>query len=619
MQSLPALPSTQLDRRSFLKRSGSLVIAFSLMTPTSSSFGLEAAARPTTSVNDLDAWLEIGNDGKVTLFCGKIEMGQGISTAFAQMVADELDVPFDAVSIVICDTARTPDQGVSSASRGISAGGSQIRLAAAEARLALLDLASSRLSSPVETLSVKDGIVSNGSARASYAELLRDRRFERKLTGKAKTKAPADFRIIGTSTPRVDIPSKVTGSFVYVHDIEVPGMVHARVIRPAQVGAKVISIDGFNPPRPHITIVRKNDFVAVAAESEWEAEKAARDLRVHWSTSKSLPAGKPLADTLRAMPSIDVVFNKKGDVDPEFDKPGQTVSASYLWPFQSHGSIGPSCAVADVGKDGTATIWSAGQDVYRHRDALAQLLHTEPAKVRIIYTHGSGCYGHNGADDVGADAALISQQIGRPVRVQWTREDEHGWAPRGSPFLVDLRARLSPEGRVLAWDLKSRSMTFSSRFRYYGKQQSGYVLAAQLAGERADTAIVAEPGRILNTSMTSSTVTLYAFANARTTICALPTAEPHPLRPSELRSVSAIAATFAIESFVDELALGASQRYARERCPERSRQTGGMGCASQPGQRRRESGLGSRQRRRSGPEQHLCRGDRRSQRQPVDG
>ncbi|MDB5555844.1 MAG: molybdopterin-binding domain of aldehyde dehydrogenase family protein, partial [Rhizobium sp.] len=267
----------------------------------------------------------------------------------------------------------------------------------------------------------------------------------------------------------------------------------------------------------------------------------------------------PLADTLRAMPSIDVVFNKKGDVDPEFDKAGQTVSASYLWPFQSHGSIGPSCAVADVRKDGDAIIWSASQDVYRHREAIAQLLHMDDSKVIIVYTHGSGCYGHNGADDAGADAALISSVIGRPVRVQWMREDEHAWAPRGSPLLVDLRARLSPEGEVLAWDLKSRSMTFSSRFRYYGKQQSGYVLAAQLAGERADTAIVAEPGRILNTSMTSSTVSPYAFANARTTICALPTAEPHPLRPSELRSVSAIAATFAIESFIDELAVAAKQ------------------------------------------------------------
>jgi nicotinate dehydrogenase subunit B len=406
-------------------------------------------------------------------------------------------------------------------------------------RRCLLELAAKRLNVPIGELRVADGVVYAGAGRVSYAALIGDRTFSREVSEKAPLKKPTDYKIVGTPAQRIDIPDKVMGRFTYVQDVPVPNMLHARVIRPPAIGSSLIRVDGFSRPRPDVKVVAKKDFLAVVAPTEWGAIEAASDLKSQWSQGMALPTD--LAATLRAMPSIDVVVNSAGNIEDGIKAAVRTLSATYLWPFQSHGSIGPACAVADVRPDG-ATIWSSTQDVYAQREAVARLLKLPNENVRIVYFEGSGCYGHNGADDANGDAALISQEIGQPVRVQHMRHDEHGWAPRGAPYLVDLRAGLGADGNVVAWDLQSFALTHSSRYRHYatrnGTRPSGYLLATQLSGGEVDVPLIAEPGRILNAGSISGTVPPYKFENSRTLIHALPTIAPHPLRPTEFRTVA---------------------------------------------------------------------------------
>ncbi len=557
---LGAVPGS-LDRRGFLKSSGALVMSFSLpgMLPGSAD---AAGFGPAVPQNAVDSWLAIGSDGTVTLFCGKVELGTGINTAFSQIVAEELDVALSSVRIVQGDTARTPDQGVTSASRSIAAGGPQIRQAAAEARLALLELASAQLGTAPAQLTVTEGVVTNGTSRVAYRELVGGKRFERTVTGKAVVKKPADYRIVGRSAPRVDIPEKLTARFTYVQDVRVPGMVHARVIRPAAVGAKLVRVAGFakgKSTRPGVRIVTRKDFVAVVAPTEREAIRAAADLKIEWSGGGGLPPQPALAAALRVMPSTDVTLMNNGSLDRGFQRTSRRLSSTYSWPFHSHASIGPSCAVADVRGDGTVTVWSATQDVHMQREAVARLLGTPKENVRIIYVEGSGCYGHNGSDDANGDAALISKEIGQPVRVQWMRHDEFGWAPRGAPYLVDMKGGIGERGEITAWDFEAWVLTHSARYRTYGNKVSGYLLATRLSGGEVDVPIIAEAGRILNTGAIAGIRPLYDLPDSRILIHALQTAEPHPLRPSEMRSVAGLGALFASESFFDELAAAAGR------------------------------------------------------------
>jgi nicotinate dehydrogenase subunit B len=554
MQSNVGSDGKTLDRRAFLRGTGAIVVAFNVSGGSSSGLAQGAQTPAEISPKEVDSWIKIDGAGRVTLFSGKVELGQGINTAFAQIAAEELDVPLASVTLIQGDTQRTPDQGVSSRSQSISVGGVQVRQAAAEARQALLELASRRLDVPVEQLKVTDGVVSGGTSRVSYGELIGDQKFSRRVSGKAPTKRPSDYKIVGTPAQRVDIPDKVTGRFAYVQDVRVPGMLHARVIRPPAIGATLIRVDGFSKSRPEVRVVAKKNFLAVVALSEWGTIEAAADLKAQWSPGSRLPPASDLAATLRGMPSADAVVKSVGKLDDGFQSAAKTLTASYLWPFQSHGSIGPSCAVADVRGDGTATIWSSTQDVYMQREAVARLLKIPKESVHIIYVEGSGCYGHNGADDANGDAALLSQEMGRPVRVQHSRYDEHAWAPRGAPYLVDLRAGLSVQGEVTAWDFQSWALTHSCRYRHYENRPSGYLLATQLSGGEVDVPCIAEPGKIINAGAISGTTPTYAFPNLRTLIHGLPTAEPHPLRPTEFRSVAALGAVFAVESFVDELA-----------------------------------------------------------------
>jgi nicotinate dehydrogenase subunit B len=550
-----------IDRRTLLRGAGALVLSFSIHASRAST---APGAKP-TSPKVLDSWLAIDGKGRVSLYCGKVEIGQGIATAFAQIVAEELDVPFEQVTVIQADTAQTPDQGVTSASRSIAFGGVEVRQAAAEARQYLLKLAGQRFAVAPESLAVSDGVVSDGSRRVSYSELIGGRPFDRQISGRAPVKKRSDYKVVGTSVRRIDIPRKVNGQFCFIQDVRLQDMLHARVVRPAAIGAKLKRVVGFGTDRPNVKVVRKNDFLAVVAPSEWEAIEAAADLRVEWSEGIRLPAFADLETELRNMPIADVVIKSSGDLGAGFRAASKIVSSTYVWPFQAHGSIGPSCAVADVRPDGTATVWSATQDVYMQREAVARLLKLPKENVRIIYVEGSGCYGHNGSDDANGDAALLSQELGRPVRVQWMRHDEHGWAPRGAPYLVDLRAGLNDKGAITAWDFQSWATTHSARYRHYGDRVSGYLLASQLSGGEVDVPLIAEPGKMINTGSIAGTVPTYSLPSARVLIHGLPTKEPHPLRPTELRSTSALAATFAIESFVDELAASVGEDPVRFR------------------------------------------------------
>ncbi|MDB5729296.1 MAG: putative isoquinoline 1-oxidoreductase subunit beta IorB, molybdoprotein [Noviherbaspirillum sp.] len=542
-------------RRRFFKESGALVIAFSLPAAMPRAAGLSPAISPKA----VDSWLKIDSAGKVTLLCGKVELGTGISTAFAQIAAEELDVPLARVEVIHGDTARTPDQGVTSASRSIAIGGPPVRQAAAEARQALLGMASQRLGVPPESLRTADGYVSSGVRRVSYGALIGGQEFKREVSGKAPLKKPADYKIVGTSARRVDIPGKVTADFTYMQDVRVPGMLHARVIRPAAIGATLVNA-GTLPNRPKVRIVSKKNFLAVVAPTEWEAVQAARELKPEWSGGGGLPAMSSFDAALRAMPSHDVVIKTAGDLEAGLRQASKTLSATYSWPFHSHGSIGPSCAVADVRGDGTAMVWSSTQDVYMQREAVARLIGSAKENVRVIYVEGSGCYGHNGSDDANGDAALLSKELGAPVRVQWMRHDEFGWAPRGAPYLMEMKAGLNEAGDITAWDRQAWVLTHSARYSRYGERTSGYLLATQLSGGKVDVPLVSEPGKIINNAAIGGVRTvLYQVPVLRTLVHGLQTAEPHPLRPTELRSVSGLGGLFACESFLDELAASAGR------------------------------------------------------------
>ncbi|MDB5727904.1 MAG: putative isoquinoline 1-oxidoreductase subunit beta IorB, molybdoprotein [Noviherbaspirillum sp.] len=544
-------------RRTFLKGTGALVVAFHL--PLAASRTAQAAGlSPSVPLNAVDSWLRIDGSGKVTLLSGKVELGTGIMTAYAQIVAEELDVPLKSVTVIQGDTAQTPDQGVTSASRSISVGGPQVRRAAAEARQALLGMAAERFGVPASELTVSQGIVSHGASRVSYAKLIGDQRFERTINEKVVLKKPADYKVVGTSARRVDIPGKVTADFTYIQDVRVPGMLHARVIRPAAIGATLVNA-GTLPNRPKVSIVSKKNFLAVVAPTEWEAVQAARELKPEWSGGGGLPPAAKLPDTMRAMKSFDIETKRVGDVEAGLQRATKTLSATYTWPFQSHGSIGPSCAVADVRRDGTTTVWSNTQDVYMQREAVARLLGSARENVRIIFVEGSGCYGHNGSDDAIGDAALLSQEVGAPVRVQWMRHDEFGWAARGAPYMVDVKGGINDSGEVTAWELQPWAMTHSARYRHYGNRVSGYLLATQLSGGKVDVPLVAEKGKLINTGASGADRQIYKVANERILVHGLQTDEPHPLRPTEFRSVAGLGSFFASESFFDELAHGAGK------------------------------------------------------------
>ena len=534
-----------VSRRDFLKAGGALVVSFAVDSGATGTANA-AAATPskTVAADQVDGFLSIDARGMVTVYSGKVDLGTGVQTAMAQIAAEELSVPLSQVHVVQGDTLLTPDQGVTFGSLSIQNGGMQIRQAAATARDALLGEAARKLRVRKDALSVKDGVIapSAGGSGVSYAELIGGRDFSLKLDPKAPLKSPQDYVIVGKPIARIDIPAKATGTFTYMHDFRLPRMLHARVVRPTAMKATLLSWNDFECRKipGYVGTIRKGSYLAVLGRSEWAAIKASRTLETTWSDWQGLPDKAKLWEYVRGTKiNKDEELQKVGDSGAALKTPGaRNVSASYDFAIHTHGSIGPSCAVAEY-KNGKLTCWSASQQTHLLRKQIAVMLGMQADDVRCIYIEGSGCYGRNGHEDVAADAALLAKETGLPVRVQWMRADEHGWDPKGPPTLLDFRGALDGQGNVVGWESE---VFIPDR----PKDIAVALLPAELAGLPHEAS---HPGNIHQ-----SLAIPYTVPNIRATAHWL--AET-PFRPSWIRTPGRMQNTFGNESFVDELAAAA--------------------------------------------------------------
>jgi nicotinate dehydrogenase subunit B len=547
------------DRRQFLKLAGTLVVSISvpsslLPAPAAAPFAHRWPA--VVPADMVDSFLAIGADGTVTVYCGHVDLGTGVRTALAQIVAEELDVSMGRVNVVLGDTDKTPDQGPTIASDTIQVTAIPLRRAAAEARRFLVARAAQSLNVPPAQLTVADGVVSeqhNPARSVAYGTLVQGRSFDLRLPGNAPVKKPSEYKIVGKRVPRVDIPVKVTGALTFVHDLWLPGMLHGRVVRPPvpgvetspAIGATLVSVDRHSIEHiPGVVeVVVNGDFVGVIVEREENAERAARELKVAWKPwREGLADFSDLERAIRQHPSKPRVLNDEGDVVSALASAARSLSATYIWPYQMHGSIGPSCAVADV-REGQCTVWSGTQNPHVLRRDIAALLKMPLESVRVLRMEAAGCYGRNCADDVAGDAALLSRAVGRPVRVQLSRADEHGWEPKGAAQLVDVRGGLDADGTVAAYDFNTRWLSGAAD-----------TLPLLLTGIRP-----AKPS--VNTMGDRTALPAYynrygsspGFRHCRVVVNdAVP-----PVRAAWLRGVAAMPNVLAHESFMDELATAA--------------------------------------------------------------
>ena len=533
-----------LTRRAWLE-AGAVVVGFCL-APTQAALAQTAAAAAgagrSLRLDEVDSFLAFRGDGTVVVYSGKVDLGTGHRIAMRQMVGEELALAVERIELIEGDTALTPNQGPTAGSTGVMRGGVQLRQAAATAREALLAMAAQRLALPAERLMLSDGEVRAPDGRSiGVAALIAGRTFDVKMNPKAPLKHPSKYVLVGQSLPRPDMPDKVTGRHVFVHDHVVPGMVHGRVVRPPAVGARVLAVDESSVSKlPGVRVVRIADFVGVVSADEWAAVRAARELAVQWSDSAPLIGHSAVVDWARSGPFVaEEVISAKGDAQRvvALRDAADAVRASYAWPIQSHGSIGPSCAVADVRPDG-GTVWTASQASHRFLNVFASLVDLPREKLRVIYLDGAGCYGMNGHDDAAADAVLLSKAVGKPVRVQWSREDELGWDPKGPPQLLDLKATLTPDGRIDAWETDMWVPRATANLEWIP------LLGPLAAGMRQPVGqavgLVSQNG---DPPYGANAVKVTAHWLG-----------PAPLRPSNIRAPGKVANCFAVESFVDELA-----------------------------------------------------------------
>jgi len=533
----------QISRRDALFGSGALVVSFSLTSALDQATA-QAATKP-VALTEVDSFLAIDKSGKVTVYSGKVDLGTGVYTALQQIVADELDVPMSRIEMIQGDTLLTPDQGKTWASITIQIGGMQLRQAAAAAHASLVDEAAKKIGIPASELTVADGVISGGGKKVTYAELIGGKSFSIKLDPKqpVKEKDPKDYKLVGKPVARLDIPDKLTGKFTYMQDFRVPGMLHGRVVRPPAIGARLEAVDesSIKDVPGIIKVVRDGDFLGVVAANEWAAICGARELKATWSKAETLPDQAKLWDYVRATKVVkDEVTSNVGNTAEAMGKDdAKTLKATYDFAIHTHGSIGPSCAVAEF-KDGKLTSWSASQATHALRGQLAQMFALAPENVRCIYVDGAGCYGRNGHEDAAADAALLAKAVGKPVRAQWSRADEHGWDPKGPPTLIDLRAAMDAAGNVTAWE----SEFFVPQA---GPGLDVPLTAATLAG--MPQLPVPFPGNIHQDSAIP-----YKFASVKTIVRRL---ETTPFRPSWIRTPGRMQNTYANECFVDELAAAA--------------------------------------------------------------
>jgi CO/xanthine dehydrogenase Mo-binding subunit len=567
------LHEKELSRKTFLKGGGALIVGFSMVGASlAGKARADGAAFPLVDPSQLDSWLTIDSSGHVTAFTGRVDQGQGKETSYAMTVAEELDVPFDGVTVVLGDTARAPNQGKSTATNGITTGLPPLRNAAAQARQTLLGLAATQLGVPAAQLSVSEGVVSGGGKSVTYAQLIGGKRFNvsMKVTGSsaadpypgvpyptysgattslnvvptAPLKDPATYKIVGTSVPRVDIPDKVTGKYTYTQNIRLPGMVHARMVMPPFVGSypkmvpQLVAVKGFKTPQPGVQIVRKNNFVAVVAKEEYRAIQAAAELVTEWAPDPSLPDLANINDVMRSSPNSRFTPDDSITVTGSgfSATAGKLLSARYDFPHTTHGMIGPPCAVAswDAG-GGVMTIFTGLQNPSQARADTADMLGLPLEKIRVIQSEQASQFGRGGVDDVAPAAAFLSMQVGKPVRLQWMRWDEHLWGPHMPGNTQNISATLGSNGLIASW--------YNEGWNPAAGWDIGFTLPQLLFGNAN--------GLPHNTG--GAGAPQYAIANQE---IVSHTIDP-PVRPMYMRTVNGIQNNFIQESFMDELAAAA--------------------------------------------------------------
>ena len=544
-----SLPST--SRREFFKVSGALVVSFSFVSCETGDPEISKELPGSLSTNpNLDAWLRIQSDGRVRIFTGKAELGQGIKTALLQIAAEELDVRLDQMDIVSADTAITPDEGYTAGSMSIQRSGIAIRSAAAEARSILLEIAASHLGLLSSELNVKEGLISGvGNAQSvSYGDLIGPKTLHRRVTGTAKPKSPDQYRLVGKSVHRRDIAQKVFAETTFIQDLKLDGMLHARVLRPPIYGAQLLSVnDTLVSEMPgFISLVRDGSFLAVVSRREDQAIAAVDVLRANckWTSGIKLPDSTTLAQSLRQASSDSSVVSTSGSNLREVAS--HSVEADYFKPFIAHASVGPSCALAHYSSS-QMKVWTHAQGVFPLRSALSTVLELPEEKIRVIHMDGSGCYGHNGADDVACDAALIARALPeRAIRVQWMRGDEFAWEPLGSAMSIHTKGSMDKDGNIVEWHHDLWSFPHSTR---PGRRRSTLLAAWHLASSEASP--IARNIPLSSGGADRNAVPLYSFPNHVITKHFI---HEMPVRVSALRSLGAYANVFAIESFIDELA-----------------------------------------------------------------
>jgi CO/xanthine dehydrogenase Mo-binding subunit len=558
------------SRRNFLKSAGLLVVSFaaapvvgaSAQAPAAAQGGAAAGPYPDPNYRQLDSWIVIHQDNTATFYVGKTDCGQGTGTAFRQLMADELDMPYEKTACIMGSTDVTVDQGGSGGSDALQTDAYPMRRVAAEARRVLLEMASKQFGVPVDQLAVSAGVITvkaDASKRVTYGELIGGKKFNVTLTGNnidsttgtAKLKSVQEFKATGQSIPRYDIPGKVDGSLTWAVDAKVPGMVHARNVRPPLAGAKLISIDessvkgipGF------IKVVSKGNYVAVVCEREEQAINAARQLKVNWEkpATAPFPNSEELYKYIRsATPAVAGKPQVTGNPDAALASAAKVVTAEYDVPFQGHTALGPAHAMADP-SNGQLTIYSNDMKSYGMRTGVARFLGIPREQVRVVWMEGPQAYGRTAADDAGFEAAYLAKEIGRPVRVQWMRNEETAWDTKGPAFTFSLKGALDAQGNLTAFDYSARALDHN----HVGYNEPDTVLIAQLMGQRRAT-----PGN----GSAGTPSEMYAIPNRRSLseVVGLPMLWETPLRCGNLRDPNGPQITFASESFIDELAAAAN-------------------------------------------------------------
>jgi len=537
----------EITRRRLLQSGGVVMVSSLFVSPLSA-----LASTPATSkvadipLDRVNSFIAMSADGKVTAFNGHVDLGTGVRTSLAQIVADEIGVRFEDVTMILGDTNRTPNQGPTIASSTLQVSAVPLRQAAAQVREMLTALAAKAIKLPAEQLRAEQGFVfveAHPAKRLSYAQLAEGQDLNLPLDTSVQLKSVKESQYVGKPVARVDIPAKVTGQLTYVHDMRLPGMLHGRVVRPPYAGAdssaplgdSLISVDKASiahlPGIVEVVVIK--DFIGIVAEREEQAIAAMRQLKVEWKKWAGLPdlSLDKLHDTLAATPKTDRMLRNDAGTDEALAGLHIHADADYVWPYHLHASIGPSCAVADVTAE-KAEVWSGTQNPHDLRKDLAKLLDRAPEQVHINRMEASGCYGRNCADDVSADALLLSQAVGKPVRVQLMREQESGWEPKGTGQLIRVRGGLDKQLQVAAYELKT---SYPSN--------NAVTLPLVLTGKVPNTADVQQMGD-------RTAIPQYEYPHMRVL-----SQDAAPIvRASWMRGVSALPNVFAHESWIDEMA-----------------------------------------------------------------